>query len=91
MLAAIRDETLRAKVLEIFAGEPALHCTPTAEAIELVRFAVIKLALRGPKELALAAKFYAVDTRDLLVSAEFGQDPRADEAWVASMLEGTDA
>jgi len=91
LLASIQDEAIRAGVMEIFESKPALYAPPSAEVLERVRFAVIKLALQGPKMLKLAAKFYEEDTRDLLVSAEFGLDPDSDKAWAEAVIKKENA
>ena len=91
LLALVPDQDVRQQILQLFEAAPALSGPPVAEVLERVRFAVIKLALRAPDGLKIAARLYQIDTRDLLVSAEFATDLTAHEQWCARMLNRSDA
>ncbi len=70
----------------MFEYDGALYGPPTVEVLERVRFSVIKLAMQGPRLFKVAAELFHIDTRDLLVEAEFADDPIAHEEWCRSML-----
>ena len=82
----IDDPGLRDAVTTLFESNGALFGPPTVEVLERVRFSVIKLAMLGPESFALAARLYGVDTRDLLVQADFAHDLKAHEQWCTSTL-----
>ena len=86
LIELIDDPAVRAEVTALFENDGALYGPPTAEVLEHVRFSVIKLAMQGPKMLQVAGELYRVDTRDLLVNAEFADDLTAHEKWCESML-----
>lgn len=88
LLEQIRDLPIRTRVAALFQDDCALYASPTPEVLERVRFAVIKLAMEGPLQTALAERLYHTDTRDLLVCAGFGNDPEAHESWCRAVLEG---
>ena len=90
LIALIDSADARARVTALFETETALHGPPTVEVLERVRFAVIKLALRGPEMLQVAAELFRVDVRDLLVAADFANDLQAHDKWCAAMLADRD-
>ena len=91
LLKLIPEESVRKDIMEIFSSKPALYAPVSEEVLERVRFAVIKLAFQGPKMLKLAKKFYVEDTRDLLVSADFGNELYSYKTWAESMLKDKNA
>jgi len=91
LIELISDQTAKTRVLALFETDGALFGPPTVEVWERVRFAVIKLAMRGPESLGVAEALYRIDTRDLLVNAEFANDLRAHEQWCKGRLERPDA
>lgn len=90
LITLIDDTTLRAKVASLFQEDGALYGPPTVEVLERVRFAVIKLAMQGEQMFDVATQLFRVDTRDLLVNAEFADDLHAHERWCETMLEAGD-
>src|SRR6185503_15865969 len=85
LMSLIDDSALRSKVERLFQEDGALYGPPTADVLERVRFAVIKLALQGEQMFEIAAHLFRVDTRDLLVNAEFANDLDAHEQWSGAM------
>ena len=53
----------------------------TLDGLERIRFAVLKLSEGNLQKLLEAIYLAKVDWRDALVSAGFGDDTRAHEAW----------
>ena len=47
--------------------------------------------MEGSDMLAVGEELYRIDTRDLLVNAEFADDARAHETWCTSLLDGPEA
>src|SRR5262245_56454466 len=90
LLDLIGDETMKARVLQLFEQKAALYGPPTVAVLERVRFAVIKLAMQGDKAFETAARLYKMDTRDLLMAAEFATDLRAHDSWCTSVLQKSD-
>lgn len=90
LIALIGDSALQSKVVRLFGEDGALYGPPTVEVLERVRFAVIKLAMQGERMSEIAMQLFRVDARDLLVNAEFADDPRAHERWCESMLKTKD-
>jgi hypothetical protein len=91
LIELIFDQAIKARVLALFENDTALFGPPTVEVLERVRFSVLKLAMQGPEQLKVAEELYRIDTRDLLVNAEFANDARAHEKWCKSLLDGPDA
>lgn len=91
LIERIADPSVRARVVALFEKDCALCGPPTTEAWERVRFSVIKLAMEGLEMLTVGEELYRIDTRDLLVNAEFADDVRAHETWCASLLDDPDA
>lgn len=87
LVELISDQAAKARVLALFETDAALFGPPTVEVWERVRFAVIRLAMQGPQALGAAEALYRIDTRDLLVNAEFADDLKAHEKWCKSLLE----
>lgn len=90
LLALVPAQSDRERILQLYEEKPALYGPPTVEVLERVRFAVIALAMRDSRGLEIAEKLYKVDTRDLLVNAEFATDLAAHDKWCASMLKSAD-
>ena len=86
LIRLIDDLSIQAEVKMLFKNNGALYGPPTTEVMERVRFSVIKLAMQGPEMFKVAAELYRVDTRDLLVNAEFANDLMAHEKWCQSLL-----
>jgi hypothetical protein len=59
---------------------PGMGDTP--EALERVRFAALRLSKGTLAGLSDARELAHIDWRDLLVAAEFGEDPTAHERWL---------
>jgi hypothetical protein len=89
LIALVGDASLQSKIVELFEEDGALYGPPTTEVLERVRFAVIKLTMEGEPMFDVAARLFRIDTRDLLVQAEF-DGPRAHERWCDAMLKDSD-
>lgn len=85
LIDRIEEAEVRQKVSDLFATKAALFGRPIPQVLDRVHFSVIKLAMEGQFEIAEA--LYRVDTRDLLVNAEFADDVQAHEKWAGSLLE----
>ena len=90
LLELIDDLSMRDEITSLFESDGSLYGPATTEVLERVRFSVIKLTMQGPGMFQVAAELFRVDTRDLLVRAEFADDLRAHENWCRSMLAGKD-
>jgi hypothetical protein len=91
LIELIADQSVKVRVVALFEKDCALFGPPTTEVWERVRFSVIKLAMEGSEMLAVGEDLYRIDTRDLLVNADFADDPGAHEKWCRSLLDGPDA
>ncbi|NOS82559.1 MAG: hypothetical protein E8D46_00225 [Nitrospira sp.] len=91
LIELISDRAIKARVLALFENDAALFGPPTLEVLERVSFSVLKLAMQGPEQLKVAEELYRIDTRDLLMNAEFANDVRAHEKWCKSLLDDPDA
>jgi hypothetical protein len=89
LIALVGDASLQSKMMKLFEEDGALYGPPTTDVLERVRFAVIKLAMSKGSTFDLAARLYRIDTRDLLLEAEF-EDPRAHQQWCDAMLKDSD-
>lgn len=87
LIKLIEDPAIQSEVLTLFESDGALYGPPTTEVLERVRFAVIKLAMQGRQMFLVAVTLYNIDTRDLLVNAEFASDLQAHNKWCESMLQ----
>jgi hypothetical protein len=90
LISLVGNSALQSQIVGLFKEDGALYGPPTDEVIERVRFAVIKLAMQGEKMFDVATQLFRIDTRDLLVSAEFANDLHAHEKWCETMLEVED-
>lgn len=58
----------------------------SAEGLERIRFAVLRVSSERPRGLEGAFALARIDWRDLLMEADFGHDLRAHDAWCRSVL-----
>jgi predicted outer membrane protein len=85
LIDQISDTTLRQQVLTLLSNNAALFGPPTPEMLDQAHFAVIKLAMAGPRGFERAGSLHMLDTRDLLVNAEFANETKAREKWYRSI------
>jgi hypothetical protein len=78
--AADRDKvrTILAEQLEVVFRDP---CS-TAEGLERIRFAALKLSEGSLDKLKQAVRVANADWRDLLVASGFADDPDAHKSWL---------
>jgi hypothetical protein len=61
----------------------------TPEDMERIRFAILKMTLNSPLNLAVGIHMAQSDWRDLLMAAGFGDDTSQHMVWYAEMIDRT--
>ena len=90
LIEKVPDQAVQGKLVALFEKDAALFGPPTTDVLERVRFAAIRLAFEGERQFEIASNLYIIDTRDLLMCAEFANDVHAHENWCHKVLEQAD-
>ncbi|MEZ4222540.1 MAG: hypothetical protein R3B13_16490 [Polyangiaceae bacterium] len=68
-------------IRERCAGNLRIGCKATPESLERIRFAVLKVSCGVLEQLDGAIRLAGLDWRDLLMEAEFAEDPDGHREW----------
>jgi hypothetical protein len=86
-LHAPHDWAVVEKLLAVECGANLpLIASPTADSLERLRFAVLKLGGGSMAEFERAIRIAKIDWRDVLVAAGFGNDIRAHQTWLRATI-----